>query len=84
MTTPYINVVAVKRDNADSPWAQDIVSAYKSPTFKNAILSDRFYDGFTLPDYRRCIRTEQTVEDLPRSGSRFVDRASANNGSLSS
>jgi D-methionine transport system substrate-binding protein len=46
MTTPYINVVAVKRDNADSPCAQDIVSAYKSPTFKNAILSDRFYDGF--------------------------------------
>jgi D-methionine transport system substrate-binding protein len=53
MTTPYINVVAVKRDNADSPWAHDIVSAYKSPTFRNAILSDRFYDGFTLPDYLR-------------------------------
>ena len=34
-------------------WAQDIVSAYKSPTFKNAILSNRFYDGFTLPDYLR-------------------------------
>ncbi|WP_407175079.1 MetQ/NlpA family ABC transporter substrate-binding protein [Bradyrhizobium sp. STM 3562] len=53
MTTPYINVVAVKHDNAESPWAQDVVSAYKSPTFKNAILSDRFYDGFTLPDYLR-------------------------------
>jgi D-methionine transport system substrate-binding protein len=53
MTTPYINVVAVKRGNADSAWAQDIVSAYKSPTFKNAILSDRFYDGFALPDYLR-------------------------------
>jgi D-methionine transport system substrate-binding protein len=51
MTTPYINVVAVKRDNADSPWAQDIVLAYKSPTFKAAIQADRFYDGFTLPDY---------------------------------
>lgn len=51
MTTPYINVVAVKRGNADSPWAQDIVAGYKSPTFKQAILSDRFYDGFTLPDY---------------------------------
>jgi D-methionine transport system substrate-binding protein len=51
MTTPYINVVAVKRGNADSAWAQDIVSAYKSPTFKNVILSDRFYDGFALPDY---------------------------------
>jgi D-methionine transport system substrate-binding protein len=51
MTAPYINVVAVKRGNADSPWAQDIVAGYKSQTFKTAILSDRFYDGFTLPDY---------------------------------
>jgi D-methionine transport system substrate-binding protein len=53
MTTPYINVVAVKRDNAESPWAQDIVAASKSPTFKAAILSNRFYDGFALPDYLR-------------------------------
>ena len=53
MTTPYINVVAVKRDNAESPWAQDIVAAYKSSTFKTAILSNRFYDGFALPDYLR-------------------------------
>ena len=51
MTTPYINVVAVKRGNAESQWAQDIVAGYKSQTFKTAILSDRFYDGFTLPDY---------------------------------
>ncbi len=34
MTTPYINVVAVKRDNAGSQWARDIVDAYKSPSFK--------------------------------------------------
>ncbi|MGY4573262.1 MetQ/NlpA family ABC transporter substrate-binding protein [Bradyrhizobium sp. USDA 3256] len=51
MTTPYINVVAVKQANAGSPWAQDIVAGYKSQTFKTTILSDRFYDGFTLPDY---------------------------------
>ncbi len=51
MTTPYINVVAVKRGNAEASWAQDIVAGYKSQTFKTAILSDRFYDGFTLPDY---------------------------------
>jgi D-methionine transport system substrate-binding protein len=51
MATPYINVVAVKRTNAESPWARDVVTAYKSPTFKTAILSDRFYDGFALPDY---------------------------------
>jgi D-methionine transport system substrate-binding protein len=53
MTTPYINVVAVKRGKADSAWAEDIVAAYKSPAFKAAILSDRFYDGFALPDYLR-------------------------------
>jgi D-methionine transport system substrate-binding protein len=51
MTTPYINVVAVKRGNAESRWAQDIVAGYKSPGFKTAIVSNRFYDGFTLPDY---------------------------------
>ena len=51
MTTPYVNVVAVKKANADSAWAQDIVAGYKSQTFKTAILSDRFYDGFALPDY---------------------------------
>ena len=51
MTTPYINVVAVKRGNAEAVWAQDIVAGYRSQTFKTAILSDRFYDGFALPDY---------------------------------
>jgi D-methionine transport system substrate-binding protein len=51
MTTPYINVVAVKRGNADRQWARDIVAGYKSPGFKTAILSNHFYDGFALPDY---------------------------------
>ncbi|WP_315786545.1 MetQ/NlpA family ABC transporter substrate-binding protein [Bradyrhizobium sp. SZCCHNPS1003] len=53
MTTPYINVVAVKRDNAETAWAKDIVAGYTSPGFKAAILADRFYDGFTLPDYMK-------------------------------
>ncbi len=53
MTTPYINVVAVKRGNAETAWAKDIVDGYKSPGFKAAILADRFYDGFTLPDYMK-------------------------------
>lgn len=53
MTTPYINVVAVKRDNAETVWAKDIVEGYKSPNFKAAILADHFYDGFTLPDYMK-------------------------------
>jgi D-methionine transport system substrate-binding protein len=53
MTEPYINVVAVKRGNAESQWARDIVAGYQSQTFKTAILSDHFYDGFALPDYFR-------------------------------
>ena len=37
----------------DEGRAKDIVAAYKSPGFKAAILADRFYDGFTLPDYMK-------------------------------
>ncbi|WP_298964154.1 MetQ/NlpA family ABC transporter substrate-binding protein [uncultured Methylobacterium sp.] len=51
MTPPYVNVVAVRRGKAESPWAQAIVAAYRSDAFKAAIRADRFYDGFTLPDY---------------------------------
>lgn len=53
MTTPYVNVVAVRRGNTDTGWARDIATAYRSDTFKTAIRADRFYDGFTLPDYFR-------------------------------
>jgi D-methionine transport system substrate-binding protein len=51
MTTPYRNVVAVRQGNSDKPWAKDIVVAYKSDTFRSAIRSNTFYDGFALPDY---------------------------------
>lgn len=51
MTTPDRNVVAVKLGNADAAWAKDIVEAYESDTFKNAIRNDKFYAGFVLPDY---------------------------------
>ncbi|SEP42100.1 D-methionine transport system substrate-binding protein [Methylobacterium sp. ap11] len=53
MTAPYINVVAVRRGQADTPWAKAIVAAYRSDAFQAAIRADRFYDGFTLPDYFR-------------------------------
>lgn len=53
MTTPYINVVAVERGDAETPWARDIVAGYKSSGFKSAIRADPFYDGFTLPDYMK-------------------------------
>jgi ABC-type metal ion transport system substrate-binding protein len=45
------NVVAVRRGNAEAPWAKDIVAAYKSDMFKTAIRNDKFYAGFTLPEY---------------------------------
>lgn len=51
MTSPYVNVVAVRKDAAGTPWARDIVSAYRADAFKAAIRGDRFYDGFKLPDY---------------------------------
>ncbi|MEH3148359.1 MAG: MetQ/NlpA family ABC transporter substrate-binding protein [Methylobacterium frigidaeris] len=51
MTPPYVNVVAVRRGKVETPWAQAIVAAYRSDAFKAAIRADRFYDGFTLPDY---------------------------------
>src|SRR5439155_9408537 len=53
MTTSYINVLAVKKANAGAEWAQDIVASYKSATFRTAIQADRFYNGFTLPDYMK-------------------------------
>jgi D-methionine transport system substrate-binding protein len=51
MTTPYRNVVAVRQGNSEMPWATDIAVAYRSDTFKPAIKSNKFYDGFSLPDY---------------------------------
>jgi D-methionine transport system substrate-binding protein len=51
MTSPYVNVVAVRQASAETPWARDIAGAYRSDAFKAAIRADRFYDGFTLPDY---------------------------------
>lgn len=51
MTPAYINVLAVKKTRQSDQYARDIVDAYRSDTFQNAIRADRFYDGFRLPDY---------------------------------
>lgn len=51
MTAPYINIVVVRKRNEEARWARDIVAAYRAPYFREAIRSDRFYDGFTFPDY---------------------------------
>jgi D-methionine transport system substrate-binding protein len=51
MTPPYINQVVVRAANKTARSTQDIVDAYKSPVFQQAILNNRFYDGFRLPEY---------------------------------
>ena len=51
MTPPYINQVVVKASNKTLRSTQDIVDAYQSPAFQQAILNNHFYDGFRLPEY---------------------------------
>jgi D-methionine transport system substrate-binding protein len=51
MTAPCRNALTVRQGNSEKPWAKDIVVAYRSDTFRSAIRSDNFYDGFALPDY---------------------------------
>lgn len=51
MKPPYINVLAVKKTRQSDTYARDLVEAYRSDGFQKAIKADRFYDGFTLPEY---------------------------------
>lgn len=51
MTSPYVNQVVVKAANRNSRVITDIVTAYQSQEFRSAILGNRFYDGFRMPDY---------------------------------
>jgi D-methionine transport system substrate-binding protein len=51
MTSPYINVVAVKQENKEEQFVKDIVSAYHSKAFQDAITSEEQFDGYKLPDY---------------------------------
>ncbi|CAG9269986.1 Methionine ABC transporter substrate-binding protein [Paraburkholderia caribensis] len=51
MTSPYVNQVVVKAANRNSRATADIVAAYQSDEFRHAILGNRVYDGFRLPDY---------------------------------
>ncbi|GHC78544.1 methionine-binding protein [Pseudorhodoferax aquiterrae] len=53
MTLPYVNVVAVKRGNANARFAQDIVAAYRSPEFQKLFLANPAWAGYRLPDYFR-------------------------------
>jgi D-methionine transport system substrate-binding protein len=51
MTQPYVNVVAVKRSNANAKFAQDIVEAYRSPAFQTFFKANPVWTGYRLPDY---------------------------------
>lgn len=51
MTQPYINVVAVKRGNADAAFAKDIVAAYQSAEFQRFFRANPSWAGYRLPDY---------------------------------
>nr|WP_145548741.1 MetQ/NlpA family ABC transporter substrate-binding protein [Variovorax boronicumulans] len=53
MTLPYVNVVAVKRANANARFAQDIVAAYRSPEFQKVFQANPAWAGYCLPDYFR-------------------------------
>jgi len=45
----YLNVVAVKTEDQNKPWTQDIVAAFKSPEYK-AVL-DKQFQGYARPSY---------------------------------
>ncbi len=51
MTLPYVNVVAVKRGNADASFAQDIAAAYRSEEFQRIFKANPVWQGYRLPDY---------------------------------
>jgi len=45
----YLNVVAVKTEDQNKAWTQDIVAAFKSPEYK-AVL-DKHFQGYSRPAY---------------------------------
>lgn len=45
----FSNVVAVRSEDIDAPWAQAIKAAYESPEFVEYITSNPQYDGYQLP-----------------------------------
>ena len=45
----YLNVVAVKRADKDTPWAKAIVDAYRSPEFRATV--DKNFAGYAKPAF---------------------------------
>lgn len=51
MTGPHTNIVAVKEEDLNKQFVKDIIAAYHSQSFQEAVESEDKYDGYTLPDY---------------------------------
>jgi len=47
----YLNVVAVKRADKDTPWAKDIADAYRSKEFKAVV--DSKFKGYAKPSFMK-------------------------------
>lgn len=45
----YLNVVAVKADDKDKPWARDIAAAFRTPEYRAAL--DKHFAGYARPAY---------------------------------
>lgn len=51
MTSPHTNIVAVKEENLEKQYVKDIIEAYHSSSFQEAVKSEQKYEGYTLPEY---------------------------------
>ena len=49
----YQIIIAGRKANAEAQWMKDLVSAYKSPDFRNFVEKDPKTIGFSKPDYWR-------------------------------
>ena len=45
----YLNVVAVKTDDKDKPWARDLEAAFRTPEYRAAL--DKHFAGYARPAY---------------------------------
>lgn len=45
----YLNVVAVKTDDKDKPWARDIAAAFHTPEYRTAL--DKYFAGYARPSF---------------------------------
>ncbi|MFT4191077.1 MAG: MetQ/NlpA family ABC transporter substrate-binding protein [Comamonas sp.] len=51
MTSPYVNVVAVRADRQGEAFVKAIVAAYQSPEFQRLVRANPTWAGYRLPDY---------------------------------